>query len=240
VMVSAKLREHGAYRAKEAEAKRVLAHELKTPLASMRGLTQLLGGFDLSDAERQRVTSLLENEAGKLQSLVHVLLDLERLPLRDFRAETAVLDLGQLVAARVDFLRSGSERTLLVSASPGIAVRADAALIERVVDNLVGNAMKYTTAPIVVRVDREGDAAVLKVDDRGPGIAAADRARVFDRFFRGSTASGTTGLGLGLSLVAEIARWHGGSVSVEPVAGGGSSFRLRLPLAGAAARAGVV
>jgi len=81
---------------------------------------------------------------------------------------------------------------------------------------------------------------MLKVDDRGPGIAAADRARIFDRFFRGSTATGTAGLGLGLSLVAEIARWHGGSVSVEPVAGGGSSFRLRLPLAGAAARAGVV
>ena len=239
-VVSAKLREHAEHRAKEAEAKRLLAHELKTPLASMRGLTQLLGGFDLSDAERQRVTSLLENEAGKLQSLVHVLLDLERLPLRDFRSETSILDLGQLVAARVDFLRASSDRTLLVSASPGLVVRADAALMERVVDNLVGNALKYTTAPIVVRVDRDGDAALLKVDDRGPGIAAADRARLFDRFYRGSTASGTTGLGLGLSLVAEIARWHGGSASVDTVPGGGSSFRLRLPLAGAAARAGAV
>ena len=113
-------------------------------------------------------------------------------------------------------------------------------LIERVIDNLVGNALKYTSAPIVVRVDREGDVALLKVDDRGPGIAAPDRARIFDRFFRGASAAGTAGLGLGLSLVAEVARWHGGTASVEPLPGGGSSFRLRLPLASAAARAGVL
>src|SRR5438128_3982951 len=91
-------REH---RVQEAESKRVLAHELKTPLASMRGLTQLLAGFDLTDAERKRVATLLESEAGKLQSMVSGLLDLERLPLRDFQASTSVTDLGKLVAARL-------------------------------------------------------------------------------------------------------------------------------------------
>src|SRR5207253_9943841 len=92
-----------AHRVHEAESKRVLAHELKTPLASMRGLTQLLAGFELTDAERKRVTALLESEAGKLQSMVSGLLDLERLPLRDFAASTSVTDLGKLVAARGEF-----------------------------------------------------------------------------------------------------------------------------------------
>jgi signal transduction histidine kinase len=215
----------------EAESKRVLAHELKTPLASMRGLSQLLAGFDLTDAERRRVASLLEAEAGKLQSMVTALLDIERLPLRDFAAASAVTDLGALVAARVDFLRAGADRPLHVSADPNVFVRADPALIERVVDNLVGNAIKYTAAPVSVSVKNRGENAVLEVEDRGEGISEEERARIFDRFFRGSTARGTQGLGLGLTLVAEIARWHGGAVSLESAAGSGSRFQVVLPRA---------
>jgi len=71
--------------------------------------------------------------------------------------------------------------------------------------------------------------AVLEVEDRGPGIAEADRERIFQRFVRGSSARGTEGLGLGLALVAEVARWHGGRVSHEPIAEGGSRFRVELP-----------
>lgn len=210
------------HRAAEAESKRVLAHELKTPLASMRGLTQLLAGFDLSDAERKRVTSLLESEAGKLESMVGGLLDLERLPLRDFQASTSVLDLGKLVAARVEFLRASTDRPLIMQTNDTVPVRADATLVERVVDNLVGNALKYTSGPVTVRVHRN----VLEVSDRGPGLSAADRERVFQRFFRASSAAGTQGLGLGLSLVAEVARWHGGGATVDAAEGGGSVFRV--------------
>jgi signal transduction histidine kinase len=217
------------HRERDAESKRVLAHELKTPLASMRNLTQLLGLFELSDAERQRVTSLLEQEAGKLETMVGTLLDLERLPLRDFAVSSSIVDLGALVAARVDFLRASTDRTLLVTAEPGLLVRADAALIERVIDNLVGNALKYTSATVSVSVSRSGHDAVLQVEDRGPGIAETDRARIFERFVRGASAAGTQGLGLGLSLVAEIARWHGGEAGIEAVTSGGSRFRVTLP-----------
>lgn len=214
------------HRVQEAESKRVLAHELKTPLASMRGLTQLLADFDLTDAERKRVTSLLESEAGKLQSMVTGLLDLERLPLRDFHASTAVIDLGKLVAERVEFLRASTNRPLIMQSTPNVSVRADAVLVERVVDNLVGNALKYTDGPVTVAV--RGNA--LEVSDhgsnKGPGLHAADRERVFQRFFRGSSAAGTQGLGLGLSLVAEVAKWHGGSASAEAGEGGGTMFRV--------------
>lgn len=218
------------HREREAEAKRLLAHELKTPLASMRGLTQLLGGFELSESERQRVTSLLETEAGKLQSLVTGLLDLERLGLRDFASSTSVIDLGALASRRVEFLRASTDRPLEAVTEPGVLVRADSTLIERIIDNLVGNALKYTppSAPVAVRVRGRDGEAVLEVEDRGPGISATDRARIFDRFFRDPTAAGTQGLGLGLSFVSEIARWHGGGVEVDGADGGGSVFRIRL------------
>jgi signal transduction histidine kinase len=218
-------------RAQEAESKRVLAHELKTPLASMRGLTQLLGGFELTDAERKRVATLLATEAGKLESMVHGLLDLERLPLRDFAASSSVVNLGELFAARAEFLRAGTDRTLNVSIQPDLFVRADAALLERVIDNLAGNALKYSPphTPVAINVRQFGAAAVLEVEDRGFGIPAEERERIFRRFARGSAAKGTEGLGLGLSLVAEVARWHGGSVSVDDADGGGARFRVSLP-----------
>jgi signal transduction histidine kinase len=216
-------------RAREVESKRLLAHELKTPLASMRSLTQLLSGFALSDSERHRVAVLLESEAGKLQTMVEALLDLERLPLREFEASATLVDLGALVAARLDVLRAGAPRPIQAHLAPGVRVRGDAMLLERVVDNLVGNALKYTQSPVTVTVRATADGARLEVEDRGPGIAEGERERVFERFVRGSTARGTEGLGLGLSLVAEVARWHHGTVSVERPAEGGSRFIVALP-----------
>jgi len=214
------------------ESRGLLAHELKTPLASMRGLTQLLAGFELTDAERRRVTALLESEAGKLQSMVNVLLDLERLPQRDLQTSTSVVDLGALVAARVEFLQASTERELSTSIAPNVLVRADAALLERVIDNLAGNALKYTSEAVHVVVHRDDREAFIDVEDRGPGISADDRERIFQRFFRGSSAAGTQGLGLGLSFVAEVARWHGGRVSLVDMPNG-SRFSVAIPLGGA-------
>jgi signal transduction histidine kinase len=227
------------HRERDAESKRVLAHELKTPLASMRSLTQLMNDFDLSEAERSRVTSLLQHEAGKLETMVGTLLDLERLPLRDFATSSSVIDLGDLTAARVDFLRASTDRTLFVSADRDVFVRADAALLERVVDNLVGNALKYTAGAVTVRVARRGNDAILEVEDRGPGISETEREKIFARFVRGTTAAGTNGLGLGLSLVSEIAKWHGGGAGLDSVQGG-SRFRITLPLVAAVAKAGAM
>jgi signal transduction histidine kinase len=217
------------------QARQMLAHELRTPLASMRSLTQLLGRFELSEGERRRVTTLLEQEAGKLQSLIQGLLELEQLPLRQFESAAVPVDLGEVVRQRIEFLRSSTDRALDISGEGPLPVRADPALLERVIDNLVTNAIKYTPAGLPVSITtlgEDGD-AVLEIADRGPGIAVADRQRIFERFVRGSTASGTQGLGLGLSLVAEIALWHRGTVTVADSSHGGALFRFKLPLLGA-------
>jgi signal transduction histidine kinase len=178
------------------------------------------------------VTTLLESEAGKLQSLVQEMLDLERLALRDFHSTSSVIDLGVIWTKRIEFLRASTDRALSVSAAPSVLVRADAALIERVIDNLVGNALKYTEHDVDVRVAKYDGAAMIEVEDHGAGIAPADRARVFERFVRGATAAGTHGLGLGLPMVAEIARWHHGDVALEEAVSGGALFRVTLPTSG--------
>jgi signal transduction histidine kinase len=233
VSMTASLREsHVALvdqREHDLESKRLLAHELKTPIASMRNLTQLLAGFDLSAAERQRVAVLLQSEAGKLETMVQALLDLERLSLRDFAAASAVTDLGDVVRARVDVLQASAGHRLQVSIARGVLVRGDSMLLERVTDNLVSNALKYTSGIVTVTVRAERGEALLEVADRGAGIAAVDRERLFQRFYRGASARGTEGLGLGLAFVAEVAKWHGGRVTVDNLPEGGACFRFALP-----------
>ncbi|MEO6486481.1 MAG: CHASE2 domain-containing protein [Thermoanaerobaculia bacterium] len=219
------------HRARDTESKRVLAHELKTPLSAMHSLSQLLTGFDLTPAERQRVAALLGDEAVKLQEMVSRLLEIEQLALAGRPESSAPINLGDVVSSRAAFLSRGIPRPIEVSSEPEIFISGDASLIERVVDNLIGNAVKYSPqgSPVVLGVRRESAVALIEVMDRGPGIPPAERARIFGSFARGTTAAGTEGLGLGLALVAEAVRWHGGSVDVNDREGGGSIFRVRLP-----------
>lgn len=227
-----------ARRADDEQSKRVLAHELKTPLTSMRGLTQLLAGFDLSAAEQRRVMELLQRETDKLQGLVTTLLDLERLPLRDFEVTAATLDFSSVVRERLGLL-AGSGRRIVAEIPPAFLIRGDTALLDRVIDNLVGNALKFSPpdTAIQVRLSSSGDQVVLEVEDEGSGIAEEEREQIFRRFARGRSARGTEGLGLGLALVAEIVSWHGGGASVHPARTGGSIFRLSLPAEPSLARA---
>jgi signal transduction histidine kinase len=220
-----------AERAREAEARRVVAHELKTPLTSMKGLAQLLSRFELSGAERDRVAGLVVAESARLAQMVDALLDLERLGLRAFEHSAAPLDLSELCAARAASLGAG--RALAAAIEPGLRVRGDRLLLERVLDNLVGNAFKFSPADAPVRLElrREGSWALLEVADRGPGVPEAERQRIFGRFARGSAQAAAPGLGLGLALVAEAAAWHRGSVAALAAPGGGALFRVRLPLA---------
>ena len=227
--------------ANDQESRRILVHELKTPLSAMDGLTQLLTEFELTPAERHRVASLLGGETRKLQEMISRLLEIERITLRPPVDGHAAIDLGELTSSRADFLARGIARSIDVSSEPEVFVSGDAALVERVIDNLVGNAAKYSSegSPVHIRVRRDGGAALLEVMDRGPGVAVAERGRIFGTFERGTAAAGTEGFGLGLALVSEAVHWHGGSVEVRDRDGGGSTFRVRFPAAEAPAKEAV-
>jgi signal transduction histidine kinase len=217
---------------RDAEARRVVAHELKTPLTSVRGLAQLLAQYDLSADERARVAGMVVSEASRLAQMVDALLDLERLRLRTFSETARPLDLSALCAERGAFLRAGMDRPFDAEVAGGVRVLGDPALLARVVENLVSNACKFSPEGMPVRLGlrAEGAVAVLEVEDRGPGIPAEERARIFGRFARGSTQGLAPGLGLGLALVAEVVAWHRGEVQADDGSDGGSCFRVRLPL----------
>lgn len=219
-------------RRQEAEARRVVAHELKTPLTSVRGLAQLLAQFDLSGPERNRVAQMVVSETSRLAEMVDALLDLERLRLRDFAKDARALDLSALCLARLEVLRAGTARELTVEVTPGLRVLGDRALLERVLENLVSNAFKYSPegSPVRVCLRSEGPMARLDVEDEGPGVPVQERGAIFGRFARGSAQGLAPGLGLGLALVSDVVTWHGGSVKVEASSRGGSCFQVRLPL----------
>lgn len=221
--------------ARELESKRMLVHELKTPLSAMGNLSQLLAEFDLTGEERRRVASLLGDETRKLQSMITGLMEIERLALRPRGSVLPVIDLGALVQGRASFLAGGFSREIHFSSdasSDGTPLIAgDPSLLERIVDNLIGNAARYSPADSVIDVSvrRENSHVLLAVLDRGPGIAEAERSEIFRTFRRGSAAAGTEGLGLGLTIVSEAARWHAATVEVAPREGGGTVFTVRFP-----------
>lgn len=219
-------------RRQESEARRVVAHELKTPITSVKGLAQLLAQFDLSGPERERVARMVVSETSRLAGMVDALLDLERLRLRDFGRDARALDLSSLCEVRLGFLRAGAGRPLEGFIQDGVHVQGDPALLERVLENLVSNALKFSPegSPVRVSLAAAGREALLEVEDRGPGIPEEERARIFGRFQRGAAQGLAPGLGLGLALVAEVVAWHGGAVDVLAGTTGGSRFRVRLPL----------
>jgi signal transduction histidine kinase len=175
--------------------------------------------------------SLIQKEADKLQTMVGSLLEIEKLALRDFDSTCSLVDLSRLARDRTEMLRAGVAATLVDEIEPGISVRGDGALLERAIDNLVGNAVKFSPggSPVLLRLASRGGSAILEVEDKGPGVSEAERERIFERFARGGAARDTEGLGLGLALVAEVAGWHRGRVDVSPGRVKGSVFRVTIP-----------
>jgi signal transduction histidine kinase len=165
--------------------------------------------------------------------MVTAFLDLERLGSGHWDDEARPVDLGNLVASRLELLEAaaaGRDQTIAHSIATGGLVRGVPALLDRVVDNLVGNAIKYSkhSDRIEVEVSRKADRIALTVRDHGPGIPRESQHRISDRFYRVPGSSGS-GAGLGLALVKEIVDWHGGCMTLESEPGVGSAFTVRLP-----------
>jgi PAS domain S-box-containing protein len=219
-----------------------VSHEFRTPLTLMLGpVEDVLRGADghLPDADRERLEVARRNGL-RLQRLVNTLLDFARIEAGRVRATYEPTDLAALTADLVSNFRSACERAgldLSVDCPPlGEPVLVDRGMWEQVVLNLLSNAFKFTfDGGIAVALRRVGGAAELRVRDTGTGIAADEMTHLFERFHRVKNARGRTheGSGIGLALVQELVRLHGGSIATESEVGRGTTFTVSIPLGSA-------
>jgi signal transduction histidine kinase len=214
-----------------------LAHELRTPLAALRGEIELARRTPGSNpAQQDRFASQME-EIDRLTRLIDQILTLARAESGQIRLTRAPVNLSDLVASLVEQLEpiaAAKSIELRCEPSPAVVVDGDAGWLQRLLLNLVDNALKFTreNGRVVVRVTREGAAARIDVQDTGVGLSPADARQAFERFFRADPArsSATAGAGLGLSLVQWIAAQHRGTVTVQSRLAEGSTFTVTLPV----------
>ncbi len=211
------------------------SHELRTPLTSIRGYAELLRKNALADEDsRDRALSRIEKEAARMGALVGDLSLLAR------EGEGPEPTLGRVnltaVAAEVvaDARAIDAQRPIQMTSTGEVPVAGDDARLEQMVHNLIGNALAHTPAgtPVEVGVSVRGGRAVLSVHDQGPGMTPDQAGRVFDRFYRGDEGRLDGGSGLGLFIVASLARSFGGQATVETAVGKGATFEVVLPVYG--------
>ena len=211
-----------------------VAHELRSPLANLRGYLEAIQD-GVVEPDEATVASLHE-ETALLQRLVD---DLQQLSLAEagrLNLERLPTDLGDLVERTIAAHRAAAANVgvdLLASATPGIVHPVDPDAIRRILNNLVANAVRHTPpgGTVEVAASAESGAVLIEVIDSGEGIAAEHLPHLFDRFYRAdpSRTRSTGGSGLGLAIAQELARAHGGDLSVISTVGKGSTFRLSLP-----------
>jgi PAS domain S-box-containing protein len=209
-----------------------VSHELRTPLTSILGFSQTLKerGTALDEATQAEMIRHLVEQAQKLQRLLSDLLDLDRMRHGLLAPHFRPTDVGALLGNVV--ARHTEEGHLIGLHAEAIVADIDAAKVERIVENLLTNAVKHTPpgTNVLARVERNGAFVLIAVDDHGRGVRKDEREAVFELFNRGEAYEGVPGAGIGLSLVAQFAAVHGGRAWVEDSAGGGASFRVQLPL----------
>ena len=213
-----------------------LAHELRTPLTAMRGEMELaLGRMRPDDPQVRAVASQIE-EIDSLRRLIDSILTLARAEAGQIPLVFAPLDLGELAASLVDQLKPVAEAKGIVlrcERHGATVVVADAGWLERLLLNLIDNAIKFTESggQVCVRVERRNRSASLTVRDTGIGMTPEVASHVFERFFRADPARSSTGSGsgLGLTLVAWIVDRHDGTIALASEPGKGSAFTVTLP-----------
>ena len=209
------------------------AHELRTPLTALRLQLQLAERAQ-DPAERERAYAMQREGIARATRMVEQLLALARQDPDVPVENTAPVDLAQVaesVAHAQEPAAAVKGLVLAAEVAGPVMVAGDANALRAMLDNLVDNAIRYTpSGRVTVRTRREGDAALLEVEDTGLGIPQADRARVFDRFYRGESAS-EGGSGLGLAIARRIAERHRGRIELADAAGPGLRVRISLPAA---------
>jgi len=212
----------------------VAAHELKTPMTTTRAAAQLLKRSfrprgDL-DPTQTRALQLVDEQIDKLSQLVTRLLETVQIQNARFAVIKERADVAALVRSQIDRFEVQSGQTITLKAPEALVANVDPLRFEQVLTNLLSNALKFGPAgeAVMVTLEREGWHMRLSVFDRGPGVPEDRRARLFERFFQANPDR--SGMGLGLFITKEIVDAHGGTITAEFPAGGGTLFTVTLPL----------
>jgi signal transduction histidine kinase len=214
-----------------------VSHEFRTPVASVRQLSEMLDDKRVTDdARRSEYYGLLRREGIRLQRLVENLLDFGRMEAgaAEYRMEPVDLHpfLDELVGDFSEEVRLSGRRVELMVSTALPTIEADREALGRAVWNLLDNAAKYSPVDSAISVEArtDGGRVTIRVHDDGPGIPRDEQQRIFDRFVRGADAraSGAKGTGLGLAMVRHIVTAHGGQVRVDSTPGRGSTFIIEL------------
>ncbi len=214
-----------------------VSHDLRTPLAIIVGAASTLldDTKELPKEEKQTLLHNIYDEGDRLNRLIGNLLDMTRLESGTLKVKKEWYPVEEMIGVALNRTeRRLKGRNLRVSVPPDLFAPVDGVLVEQALVNLLENAAKYTRAdsPIEIRASVEDRELVIEVADRGPGIAAGDEERIFEKFYRGQIEGGPTGAGLGLAIARAIAVAHGGRLVAKNREGGGAVFLLMLPIEG--------
>jgi signal transduction histidine kinase len=208
----------------------MVSHEFRTPLSTLRlSVTLLERGVEAVDEALKREVEKMRRAILRLSGLIDTFLAEEWLERAAMTIQRRTLDIGALTADVVREHAAHAQGRIERADCPPITIEGDPVLLRTVVDNLVGNALKYTEKGIFVSVTRQDGGALICVEDRGPGIPAGERDEIFDRYYRAPEAVTKSGTGLGLHLVRLIVEKHGGHVRLTDAREGGSRFEAWLP-----------
>lgn len=210
------------------------SHDLRSPLAGIKAAVSSLLATDVSwdhDTEQDFLTTI-DEETDRLTGVLTNLLDLSRLQAGVVRPDAAAVTADELVAAALVSLGLHGDRRVVIEVPEALPdAFVDAGLIERVLANLIQNAMRHATdGPVRVQASVVGDRMLMRVVDRGPGVPRHDRDRVFLAFEQAGD-SGDTGVGLGLAVSRGLVHAHQGALTIEDTPGGGCTMVVELPLA---------
>ena len=212
-----------------------VSHELRTPMTGVYGAAQtLLRRHDeLSPEQRATLLSMIASEAARLSQITEEVLLTSQLDRGDLRLETAPVDVREVVSSAVHTMRSHLPDEIEIEVEIGDDVgdaSGDSDRIQQVLVNLLDNAAKYGGSPVKVSAEGANGVVRIAVSDAGPGIGAADRERIFEKFYRAdSHVTRARGTGLGLYISRELAQRMGGRLHLASAPGEGATFVVELP-----------